>query len=70
MCIFSRPNYVMPEPKVDLEIEKAKAEEKARQEVEKKKQETYKKKVSEGKVGKRSLISGQSGGIGYYKETL
>jgi hypothetical protein len=70
MCIFSRPNYVMPEPKVDPEIEKAKAEEKARQEVEKKKQETYKKKVSEGKVGKRSLISGQSGGIGYYKETL
>ena len=60
----------MPQPKVDPEIEKAKAEEKARQEVEKKKQETYKKKVSEGKVGKRSLISGQSGGIGYYKETL
>tara|TARA_R100001443_G_C3333518_1_gene172869 strand:- start:371 stop:553 length:183 start_codon:yes stop_codon:yes gene_type:complete len=60
----------MPEAKVDPEIEKAKAEEKAKQEAEKKKQEEYKKKVSAGKVGKRSLISGQSGGIGYYKETL
>ncbi len=70
MCFFKRPNYSMPEAKVDPEIEKAKAEEKAKQEAEKKKQEEYKKKVSAGKVGKRSLISGQSGGIGYYKETL
>jgi len=70
MCIFSRPKYVMPEPKVDPEIEKAKAEEKARQDALKKKNEEYKTKVSQGKVGKRSLISGQSGGIGYYKETL
>ena len=60
----------MPEPKVDPEIEKAKAEEKAKQEAEKKKQEEHQKKVSAGKVGKRSLISGQSGGIGYYKEPM
>ena len=50
---------VMPEPKVDPEIEKQKAEEKKRQEAEKKKQEEFNKKVSAGKVGRRSLISGQ-----------
>ena len=58
----------MPTATVDPEIEKAKAEEKARQEEQKKKQEEYNKKVSAGKVGRRSLISGQSGGIGYYKD--
>ena len=36
----------------------------------KKKQEEYNKKVSAGKVGRRSLISGQSGGIGYYKDPM
>lgn len=70
MCFFKRPNYQMPEPKVDPEIEKAKAEEKAKQEAENKKQEDYKKKVSGGKVGRRSLISGQSGGIGFYKDSM
>ena len=70
MCIFKRPKFVMPQPTVDPEIEKAKTEEKARQDAIEKKNQAYKKKVSEGKVGKRSLISGQSGGIGYYKETL
>ena len=44
---------VMPEPKVDPEIEKQKAEEKKRQEAEKKKQEEFKKKTSAGQVGKR-----------------
>ena len=35
-----------------------------------KKQEEFNKKVSSGKVGRRSLISGQSGGIGYYKDPM
>ncbi|BAQ87975.1 hypothetical protein [uncultured Mediterranean phage uvMED] len=70
MCFFKSPKMVMPEPKVDPEIEKQKAEEKKRQEAEKKKQEEFKKKTSAGQVGKRSLISGQSGGIGYYKDPM
>lgn len=61
---------VMPEPKIDPEIEKQKADEKKRQETEKKKQEEFQKKTSAGKVGRRSLISGQSGGIGYYGDSM
>tara|TARA_R100000231_G_scaffold130381_1_gene102025 strand:+ start:94 stop:267 length:174 start_codon:yes stop_codon:yes gene_type:complete len=57
----------MPEPKVDPEIEKQKAEAKAMAEAEKKKQEGFMKRVTGGKVGRRSLISGESGGIGFYK---
>ena len=57
----------MPEPKVDPEIEKQKAEAKAITEAEKKKQEEYQAKVHAGKIGRRSLISGESGGIGFYK---
>ena len=67
MCIFVKPKIVMPEPKVDPEIEKQKAEAKAMAEAEKKKQEDFKKRVTGGKVGRRSLISGESGGIGFYK---
>ena len=57
----------MPKPEVDPEIEKQKAEAKARQEAEQKKQEDFRKRVTGGKVGRRSLISGESGGIGFYK---
>ena len=67
MCIFKRPKIVMPEPQVDPEIEKQKAEAKAMAEAEKKKQEGFMKRVTGGKVGRRSLISGESGGIGFYK---
>ena len=57
----------MPKPEVDPEIEKQKAEAKARSEAEKLKQEQFQKKVQGGKGGRRSLISGESGGIGFYK---
>jgi hypothetical protein len=57
----------MPKPEVDPEIEKQKAETKARSEAEKLKQEQFQKRVQGGKVGRRSLISGESGGIGFYK---
>lgn len=67
MCLFRRQTIQMPEPKVDPEIEKQKAEAKATAEAEKKKQEEYQAKVHAGKIGRRSLISGESGGIGFYK---
>jgi len=67
MCFFKRPQMVMPEPKVDPEVEKAQAEAKAKAEAEKKKAEMFQTKVQGGKVGRRSLISGESGGIGFYK---
>ncbi len=57
----------MPKPELDPEIEKQKAEAKARQEAEQKKQEDFRKRVTGGKVGRRSLISGESGGIESYK---
>ena len=57
----------MPEPQVDPEIAKQKAEAKAMADAEKKKQEGFMKRVTGGKVGRRSLISGESGGIGFYK---
>mgnify|MGYP003625013898 FL=1 len=68
MCIFSRRQAMpMPEPKVDPAVEKAKAEETAMQENIKKKSDAYKARVQGGQVGRRSLISGESGGIGYVK---
>ena len=67
MCIFSRRPMTVPEPQVDPEIAQQKAQEEARQKEMKEKQDAQKKKVSEGKLGRRSLISGQSGGIGFYK---
>ena len=67
MCFFRRVNVPMPKPEVDPEIEKQKAETKARSEAEKLKQEQFQKRVQGGKVGRRSLISGESGGIGFYK---
>ena len=57
----------MPKPEVDPEIEKQKKEAKARSEAEKLKQEQFQKKVQGGKGGRSSLISGESGGIGFYK---
>tara|TARA_B100000900_G_scaffold412497_1_gene434424 strand:+ start:1132 stop:1311 length:180 start_codon:yes stop_codon:yes gene_type:complete len=57
----------MPEVKVDPEVEKAKADAKAKAEAEKKNAEMFQAKVQGGKVGRRSLISGESGGIGFYK---
>jgi hypothetical protein len=67
MCLFRSPKMQMPTPEVDPEIERQKAEAKATADAEKKKQEEYQAKVHAGKVGRRSLISGQSGGIGFYK---
>ena len=68
MCIFNRKQAMpMPEPKVDPAVEEAKAKEKARQEEIEKKSDAYKARVQGGKVGRRSLISGESGGIGYVK---
>jgi len=67
MCIFRSPRVVMPEPKVDPEVEKAKAEAEAQAKAEQKKAELFQQKVKGGQVGRRSLISGESGGIGFYK---
>ena len=66
---FKDPNYLVKLDKAISVTDKVKAG-KARKDAIEKKNQAYKKKVSEGKVGKRSLKSGQSGGIGYYKETL
>ena len=67
MCIVRSPKMIMPEPKVDPEVEKAKAEAEARAKAEQKKAEMFQQKVKGGMVGRRSLISGESGGIGFYK---
>ena len=67
MCLFRSPKMQMPVPQIDPEVEKAKADAKAKAEQERVTAEEFQKKVHAGKVGRRSLISGESGGIGFYK---
>ena len=67
MCIFKSPKVVIPEPKVDPMVRQAQDEATAKAEADKKKAELYQERVRGGKVGRRSLISGESGGIGFLK---
>ena len=69
MCIGGKRTIVQT-PTVDPEVERAKEEERKRQAELKAQEKQFTDKTQAGKTGKRSLISGQSGGIGYYKETL
>ena len=65
MCFFRSPKVVIPKPAVDPEVEARKAEMEAKNIAEKKKQDDYKAKLYAGKVGRRSLTTGESGGQGY-----
>ena len=65
MCFFRRQTVQAPTPVVDPEVEARKKEEQARIEAEKKKKDEYDAKLYGGKIGRRSLITGESGGQGY-----
>ena len=67
MCFFRRVQVPTPTPVIDPEVEAQKKAEKEKADALAKQQEEYKERLHGGKVGRRSLISGQSGGIGYVK---
>ena len=67
MCFFKRVQVQPPAPVIDPEVEAQKKAEKEKTDALAKQQKEYTERVHGGKVGRRSLISGQSGGIGYVK---
>ena len=67
MWLFKTRTVPVPTPVIDPEVEAQKKADKLKKEELQKKQEEYQAKVHAGKVGRRSLISGESGGIGFYK---
>ena len=67
MCFFRRLQVPTPTPVIDPEVEAQKKAEKEKADALAKQQEDYKERLHGCKVGRRSLISGHSGGIGYVK---
>ena len=67
MCLFKTRTVPVPTPVIDPEVEAQKKADKLKKEELQKKQEEYQERVHAGKVGRRSLISGESGGSGFYK---
>ena len=67
MCLFKTRTVPVPTPVIDPEVEAQKKADELKKVEAQKKQEEYQAKIHAGKVGRRSLISGESGGIGFYK---
>lgn len=66
MCIGGSPKTPAPDPQVEMERESEKAKEQAR--TTEMKQEALEETVSRKRrgTGRRSLLSGSGGGIGFY----
>ena len=66
MCVFATPSIPGPDPAVEAERKERMAQEMA--DARQRKQEALEGEVTRRKKGRgaRSLLSGQSGGIGFY----
>ena len=66
MCLGSSPKTPAPDPEVEMERESQKAKEQAK--TADMKQEALEETVSQKRkgTGRRSLLTGSGGGIGYY----
>lgn len=70
MCLGGRRREPEPKPDPEIEIEQESQEEIAKQETKKAKQDALQKIISKrrGGTGRRSLITGTGGGIGYFNK--